>query len=272
MRLATATALSGLIVAGCLTPAIAVAVELKATGAGDTYALINSVLAPGADVVETPDCGHAAFGPHITQEFDATLKQHVFRFHVHRDRDDDRCMSADRQRTEIKVYDKSPAAFLAKPGDVHIYRWKFKLDDGFQGSRHFTHLHQIKAVGGPEESMPLVTLAARKGKAGQPDRFKLNYAERLKQGTIYWVDLQPFLGQWVAVTERIAYGETGTYAVAIKSVATGETMFSYANDSIRMWKSKADFLRPKWGIYRSLKDKGNLRDEVVDFADFEISF
>ena len=58
--------------------------------------------------------------------------------------------------------------------------------------------------------MPLVTLAARKGKAGQPDRFELNYAERLKQGTIYWVELQPFLGQWVAVTERIAYGETGT--------------------------------------------------------------
>lgn len=270
MRLASVTALSGLILAGCLNANIAEAAALKATGADDTYALINSVLAPGGNAVEVPDCGHKDFGPHITQAFDAVLNRQVFRFHAHRDHDDDRCKKSDRQRTEIKLYGKSPEAMLARPGDVHTYRWKFRLDDGFQGSRRFTHLHQIKAVGGPEDSMPLITLTVRKGKAGQPDRFELNYAERLKQGTVHWVDLQPFRGQWVAVTERISYGETGTYAVAIKAVATGETLFRYANDSIRMWKSGADFLRPKWGIYRSLIDKGNLRDETVDFADFEI--
>jgi hypothetical protein len=37
-----------------------------------------------------------------------------------------------------------------------------------------------------------------------------------------------------------------------------------------MWKDEADFLRPKWGIYRSLKNKNVLRDEVVDFADLKI--
>jgi len=47
-------------------------------------------------------------------------------------------------------------------------------------------------------------------------------------------------------------------------------LFSYSNSNIRTWKTDADFLRPKWGIYRSLKDADNLRDEAVLFADFSI--
>lgn len=38
-----------------------------------------------------------------------------------------------------------------------------------------------------------------------------------------------------------------------------------------MWKTKAQFLRPKWGIYRSLKHADELRDEQVLFADFEMT-
>jgi hypothetical protein len=31
-----------------------------------------------------------------------------------------------------------------------------------------------------------------------------------------------------------------------------------------------DFIRPKWGIYRSLKKAQDLRDEAVRFNDFSI--
>jgi hypothetical protein len=31
-----------------------------------------------------------------------------------------------------------------------------------------------------------------------------------------------------------------------------------------------DFIRPKWGIYRSLKKASDLRDEAVRFNDFSI--
>ena len=120
--------------------------------------------------------------------------------------------------------------------------------------------------------MPLVTLSARKGRLGEPDRFELNHAEHSKQRTVHWVDLQPFLGKWVEVTERISYGETGRSSVLAKSVETGKTLFRNRIDSIRMWRSGATFLRPKWGIYRSLKDKDSLKDEIVEFADFRISF
>lgn len=36
-----------------------------------------------------------------------------------------------------------------------------------------------------------------------------------------------------------------------------------------MWICGANtFIRPKWGIYRSLLDRGRLRDESVRFVDF----
>lgn len=242
---------------------------LEADGVGNTYELINSKLAPGHNAVETPDCTHPGFGRHIDEVFDADLNKYVFRFHIHTHEDDDRCINFDRQRTEIKTYDKSPDSLKAVLQEVVKYQWKFKLDSDFQPSSKFTHIHQIKAVGGSESSMPLITLTPR---AGTPEKLQLRYAFDFSQTTIQETDLAPFKGNWVEATETILYDEAGLgqYELLITKVAGGDTLFYYYNDAIRMWKTNADFLRPKWGIYRSLDDSTSLRDEEVLFADFLI--
>lgn len=89
-------------------------VTLDADGPGNTYELINSVLAPGFDAVEVPDCNHTGFGRHIDEVFDADLNTDVFRFFIHVNEDDDRCINFDRQRNEIKTYDKSPDNLLGR--------------------------------------------------------------------------------------------------------------------------------------------------------------
>jgi hypothetical protein len=48
---------------------------LEADGKGNTYELINSVLAPNYDVIETPDCAHKDFGNHITETWDVDLNK-----------------------------------------------------------------------------------------------------------------------------------------------------------------------------------------------------
>ncbi|MFK7920428.1 MAG: T9SS type A sorting domain-containing protein [Bacteroidia bacterium] len=242
---------------------------LEANGPGDTYELINSVLAPGHNVVEVPDCGHTSFGRHIEEVFDTDLNQHVFLFHMHKSEDDDRCQNFDRQRNEIKTYDKSPDSLLGIVGEKVEYRWKFKLDSTFQPSGSFSHLHQLKAVGGSESSMPLITLTARKS---NPDRLELRYAESTSQVTNYQTPLAPLKGKWLEAKETVIYGELGTgeYEVLLTDMANGDTLFYYINASIRMWKTDADFIRPKWGLYRSLNDATNLKDEQVLFADFRI--
>ncbi|MFK7948627.1 MAG: hypothetical protein AB8G11_13635 [Saprospiraceae bacterium] len=88
-------------------------------------------------------------------------------------------------------------------GETVEYVWKFKLDAGFQSSASFTHIHQLKAVGGTESSMPSITLTARKG---TPDKLQLRYAATTSQSTIHQVDLTPMKGVWVEVTETVTYG------------------------------------------------------------------
>ncbi|NJN78782.1 MAG: T9SS type A sorting domain-containing protein [Saprospiraceae bacterium] len=242
---------------------------LEADGPGNTYELINSVFAPGFDVIEVPDCNHGSFSRHIDEVFDVDLNKYVFQFHIHTTPDNDRCTKFDRQRTEIKTYDKSPDSLLATLTEKVEYKWKFKLDSGFQPSSSFTHIHQIKAVGGSEQDMPLITLTPRKG---NPDKMQLRYAAALSQSTIHEVNLVDFKGVWVEAKETIIYNETGlgAYEIVMTKVAGGDTLFYYTNNSIRTWKTDASFLRPKWGIYRSLNDSTNLRDEAILFADFSI--
>lgn len=242
-------------------------VVLSADGPGDTYNLITSVLAPDNKPIEAPDCSHESFGEHIDEVFDNDLDQNVFRFFIHTTPDDDRCINSDRQRNEIKSYDKSPNNLLGIENEKVIYKWKFKLAAGFQSSPNFTHLHQLKSVGGSLESMPMYTLTTRKG---NPDRLELRYAETDDQITLTRTDLAPFLGVWVEATEIIEYGTAGTYEIVIKRCADDEVLFTYADDSIINWRPGAEFVRPKWGIYRSLINAQDLRDEEVLFADFII--
>ena len=86
----------------------------------------------------------------------------------------------DRQRTEIKVYDKSPDWLKAIEQSKFVYKWKFRLDQKFQPSPHFTHLFQMKAVGGSSSSHPMITFSARKGRRERPEKFELRYGTQHK--------------------------------------------------------------------------------------------
>ena len=242
-------------------------VTLDADGPGDTYELITSVLAPNNNPIEVPDCDHAAFGEHIDEVFDDELGTNVFRFYIHTTPDNDRCINFDRQRNEIKSYDKSPDNLLGVEEEKVVYKWKFKLTDGFQSSPNFTHLHQLKSVGGSLASMPMYTLTTRKG---SPDRLELRYAETDNQVTLIQTALAPFIGTWLDVIETVKYGESGSYEIVIKRYSDGEVLMEYSNESIVNWREDADFVRPKWGIYRSLINQQDLRDESILFANFSV--
>lgn len=247
--------------------AIAQEITLNANGQGNTYDLITSVLAPGANPIEVPDCGHEDFGEHIDEVFDAEQDSYVFRFHLHTAHDDDRCIRFDRQRNEIKTYAPSPDNLKGVEEENVIYKWKFKLSEGFQTSPNFTHLHQIKSVGGDYASIPIYTLTARKS---NPDRIELRYALLDDQITLTQVPIAPFIDNWISVTERITYGVNGYYEITIVNEETGAVLLQYTDDAIVNWRPGAEFVRPKWGIYRSLLNAQDLRDETVLYTDFSI--
>ncbi len=242
-------------------------VILNANGSGNTYEDINAILAPGYNVIEVPDCVHTTFGRHIDEIFDAELNTNVFRFFAHKTSDNDRCIRFDRQRTEIKAYDKSPDNLKATLGETVQYKWKFKIPTTFQVSSSFTHLHQIKSVDGPYASIPMITLTARKA---TPDRLELRYTPTNDQNTIATAELDLLRGNWIEVNEIITYGNPGSYSIVLKRVSNGSNIMNYSNTNIDTWQDGATFARPKWGIYRSLNSINDLQDEEVLFANFSI--
>lgn len=259
-----------LIIATLIIKNISAQVILEANGPGNTYELINSVLAKsGKNAIEVPDCGHTSFGRHITEIFDNELNKNVFQFHLHVSPDNDRCKAGinDRQRNEIKTYSGSPENLIARIGETVQYKWKFRLSDNFKPSSSFTHIHQIKSVGGPNASIPMITFTLRKN---NPDRFELRYTPTRNQQTVADAELDLFRGKWVAVTETIKFGDTGSYDLEIKNIATQKTILQYSTQNEDMWQDGATFTRPKWGIYRSLNNDQDLQDEIVKFADFSI--
>lgn len=237
---------------------------LKADGLGNTYELINSVLAPGSEAVENPECVHTDFGRHIAEVWDADLKENVFEFYSHLTPDNDRCENFDRQRVEIKTYGPSPDNLKGTLGETITYIWKFKLPAGFQPSTNFTHLHQIKAVGGAE-GLPIFTLTAKKGKINKMNLIHDNVT------VVASANLSEFENVWVEITEVIKVGANGTYSMSVKRIKDGKEVLSFKSANIMTIRPDNKFIRPKWGIYRSLKNAGDLRDEAVRFADFSIT-
>ena len=247
-------------------------VVASADGPGDTYELFNDAF--GGEAVESPVCdpNEDSFGRRITEVMDDELETHVFAFHILRDVDGDRCIETitDRQRIEVKTYGASPADRVATEGETHTYRWKFKLDDGFQPSSSFTHIFQIKAAGGDDDGMPIVTFTPR---AGSPDKLQLLHAPDGDSGAdeMASAELAEFEGQWVEAYVRTHNEDNGRLEVRLTRLSDGEPLLVWSHNNIDMWRAGADINRPKWGIYRSLNNIDSLRDETVWFNDFCIA-
>jgi hypothetical protein len=237
-------------------------VILTADGHTDTYARIEASL--GAPP-ETPDCSDPRFGPHITQALDSQLGAYVFVFNIHVIPDDDRCMRHDRQRVEIKTDLNSPDYVKGFLNDSVTFRWRFKLPVGFRPSRDFTHIHQIKAADGDSDA-PIMTLTPRRNGRSTLEVNNTNSSGVTR--TLAETSLDPFIGEWVEAYEKLTYGSHGTYSIVLRRVRDNRQLLAYSGKNIDLWRKGTTVARPKWGIYRSLKDRDQLRNEQVEFERF----
>lgn len=234
---------------------------LRADSGKDAYTLINSVF--GGEAVEVPDCKHKE--KHITMAKDSDLKRDVFLFHIHVNKDDDTCSHFDRQRTEIKISNQSADKLKGFKDDNVHYTWNFKLDAKFQPSESFSHVHQLKDVGG-KSGTPILTISPRKA---NPDVLQvIHVGSNGKKNVIAEVPLAPFKGNWVHVQENIKFGSNGNYNLKITKVSDGSKLLAVDKKNLDLWRSGAEYVRPKWGIYRGLDRKNQLRDEIVKFDSF----
>jgi len=114
-------------------------------------------------------------------------------------------------------------------------------------------------------------LTARKG---SPNKLELNYYSNssLSSEKFTQVNLSLFENTWVEATERIRVDSiNGSYSIVIKKVSDGSVILSYSNDKLLTIRADNTFIRPKWGIYRSLNTPADLRDETLRFNSFSVT-
>ena len=74
--------------------------------------------------------------------------------------------------------------------------------------------------------------------------------------------------------ERFQEGQLRELRLIVKRLSDGHVIFNIDESNLDFWRGEdaSHFVRPKWGIYRSLLDPDNLRpdEEDVRFANFSI--
>lgn len=220
----------------------------------------------GGVAVEDQFCREES-GSRISEIFDSALQKYVFSFNIKMNDMDCATNESDRQRLEIKTYNLSPDHLKGINGEAHFYSWKLYLPNGFQVSNSFTHLYQIKPIGG-DDAMPLISLTARKA---SPSRLEVLYAATNEAQRIAEVPLSQFIGKWLEIRVTAHYENVGGFEITINEIPSNTQLFHYEDNTLDMWRDGAGFNRPKWGIYRSLNNAQDLREETLLYDDFCIA-
>lgn len=224
--------------------------------------------------VESPDLypvNHTAV-EHIYEDFDPDIGNH-FVFIIHRDLDidRDRVDITDRQRNEIKTYASSEEAVKGFENETFVYKWKFRINADMEVSTRFSHFFQLKAVGG-DDSQPILTISGAE-RSGQ-DGIEVRHSPLQDHTVLQRQDWSMVTGEWLEVYCRATFSDTAELRLIATRISDGAVIFDIDESDLDLWRGDdaSHFVRPKWGIYRSIADPDNLRpeEENVRFANFSV--
>jgi hypothetical protein len=239
----------------------------------DTYDLIRAFGGPRP--IEAPDLypiNHPEVR-HIFEDTDAIVGNHfVFTIHRDIDIDRDRIDITDRQRNEIKTYAGSEEAVKGFENETFIYRWKFRIDDAMEVSTRFSHFFQLKAVGGPD-SQPILTISG--AERGGLDGIEVRHSPLQEDTILETTSWSSVTGEWLEAYCRVTFSDSGDLRLIVTRLRDDAVIFDIDERGLDLWRGEnaSHFVRPKWGIYRSILDWDNLRpdEETVRFANFSVS-
>lgn len=235
--------------------------------APDNSQIISSMLSPDVEITHT-NCNQNGFGGHYNEILDEELNIIVSQFQIHKTTDIVACENFGTRFNEFETISEAPKNVLGTAGETITYSWKFKFNDNFMVLKNNLDIHQLKAVGGDEADIPLFTLTTTR--KGRFESLELRYSETDSQTILETIDITDLKGQWIAVSETITYNEIGAYDINIKTVNDAKTLLNYSDDAIRTWKSNADFIRPKWGIFKESNAHETTTEKSIVFTDFNI--
>jgi hypothetical protein len=173
----------------------------------------------------------------------------AFRIDMHtRDRD-----GSDRQRNEIKGMKQDGKVLTWGNGETWRLTYDLFIPNTLRGTSSFTHIFQLKRPG--SGSAPLAVMDLRRNGSNE----YLTLRPFVSGGELGNVPLSKIWDRWVSIDMTFKIGDKGAATFVVKDGAT--TLANATKGGIDLWLG--DRIRPKWGIYRSISDKGQLHDTYL---------
>ncbi len=187
------------------------------SGSEGPYALIQPALGPRS--IETGDFLHACHQDfvHIQQDTDLVIGDH-FVFHMHLEDDCEPVhpdLNRDRQRCEIKVAESS-LHLQGRENDTFTYSWLFKIDGEMPVSKFFTHLFQLKSVGGDDDH-PIVTITGEK--VDGVDTLQVRWSPSRVDTILASHDWPSARGVWLEAYCQAKFAHDGFLKLTVKTCA-----------------------------------------------------
>ena len=251
-----------------------VLLNASSTSGESAYNQIQKAFGDGS--VESPDLfkGSHAEIEHIRIRDDPDVGA-CFDFYLYRDEDGDRDVvwpkGQRRQRNEIKGYKGSDEGLKAKRGQVVRYHWLFRINGEMSVTKQFCHLFQLKAVGGENTESPIFTISGSITDGRSQLELRTKSAQDGPRDDKRIFDWDSSRNKWMECVCVACFDEEGYFRISLQSL-DGTLSFGHEVSKMNTWRKGSKFVRPKWGIYRSLEDKARIvnKEDIVSFARFRI--
>ena len=177
-------------------------------------------------------------------------EQDQYRFVMHRsDRD-----GSDRQRQEVRAIQKGSSRQDMRKNETWRYNYQMYVPGSLKGTTSFTHIFQVKHTA---VASPVVTMSLFRSGSTETVEMRLFGAGQAKLGS---TPLAPLRNRWIDVEIEIKVADSGRLRFSLKDGAT--TVVTASRSGFDTWLG-GDQAHPKWGIYRSLGDSGQLQDTYL---------
>jgi hypothetical protein len=168
-----------------------------------------------------------------------------------------RDISPDRQRNEVRgMRLDSGRTVTVLNGETWRFTYSMFIPDTLKATTRFTHIMQMKAPG--TGSDPIIVTSLRRYGPVQKMELRVFGSDTL----VGAVDLEPLQNHWIDIEFEMHVGHApdGWVRWAVRDGAT--TVIDTTTTGVDTWLF--DRVRPKWGIYRSLRDtSGSLQDTYL---------
>jgi hypothetical protein len=168
-----------------------------------------------------------------------------YRFNIWKD-DRDSTGGGDRQRTESKGMVAKGSALKMKNNETWTISYDMFMPTSLHGTSKFSHIFQLKTPA--TNGGPWITLDP--SRSGSKETLRARAYSTSGAPDIASTDLAPLRNKWVTIEWTFKIGPKGTARFALRDGS--KTVVDHTLSNVNV-PDQGDYVRPKWGIYRSIQ-------------------